>query len=143
MFSTTVIAEDIWSAYGNPNVEKRLDYIQLLGDNGLQDCLGFEAEQCGITRENLLGVTEPAQLSIDSDASTKHLFNSRPGHNTAFSNTKFSNDAIAINNDTFIGYRAKKRKLKKLWESKGWKLIFVHTVAQMNRIINNLKARGE
>ena len=51
MSDTTVIAEQAWNCFGNPHIPRKsfADYrAYLLDENGLQCCLGFDCEQCGI-----------------------------------------------------------------------------------------------
>lgn len=144
MFDTTVIAENKWMAYGNPNIQKKWDgscyFASLLADNDTKCCLGFEAEQCGIPLSRMTRCTQPScmahaqyegkLLNEDLRAIVPHLVDSTG------TDTGFSKDAMRINDNKEITYTQKKKALTKLWREQGWKLIFVKTVAEMKRKIN-------
>lgn len=140
MRSTTVIAEKAWNTCKNPNTPESkpgFNFTRLLNSRGLQCCLGFECEQCGVPRSAIWGRPTPCGIADKSDlAKVPHLLG-RGG------NSAFACEAIDINDSAFLSHKAKKAKLKALWAEQGWKLIFVKTVAQMKRKIKELKARGE
>ncbi len=152
MYSTTVIAENKWYAWGNPHLGLEIPVryrANLLNEDGSQCCLGFESEQCGIHRDDLLSIGLPHQLSDNSGDILElipHLLKDLYpviSDTTKSLSSRFADQAININDDRDMAYEVKKKALVNLWAKHGWKLIFVLTVAEMNRKIKRLKAKGE
>ncbi len=166
MFSTTVIAENKWYAWGNPHLgldweEEILEYSAALwvtdpdaGDAAFdtQCCIGFESEQCGIARKYLDNVGMPEDITLpyddydddDPDSEPDDALKDLLPHlvNDKCRATRFSRKATRIN-DNRMKYEDKKKALVNLWAEQGWKLIFVLTVTEMRCKIKELKAKGE
>lgn len=151
MYDVTVIAEDIWETFGNPKHPKVniFQYAPELLNHKTkrQCCLGFEAEQCGVPREDLTYVTSPHGIGKSQQNKIVHLVTkSMTGSYSSQVSTRFSEDAMSINDHSTMKYADKKRKLKALWKAQGWRLIFVQTVDEMKQLVkkfNNTKHQEE
>lgn len=135
MSDTTVIAEEAWNCYGNPNIPNPKDHkSSLLNYAGQRCCLGFECEQCGIGPADILGVTIPGVIKGRYRSEIWHLANeSMSGY------TDFSGSAMVINDHMDMSYETKKKELVELWAEYGWTLVFVKTVRGMNRKLKQLR----
>lgn len=130
MSDTTVIAEETWNCFGNPNIPKTVFYAsRLLDDKGLQCCLGFECEQCGVARKDILNRYTPFWLAGRSRTEVAHLL----------TGSGFASKAMQINDNAKMSYKEKKQKLIELWAEYGWTLVFVKTVRGMKRKLKQLR----
>ncbi len=96
----------------------------LLNDEGFSCCLGQFAPQINpaVTRESILNkytpqdINKPLALLADEKSNPKE---SIQWHGTAFQNTKFSQEAIQINDDESIDTETRLRRLKEHFATKG------------------------
>jgi len=93
---------------------------KLLNNRGNMCCLGFCLRQCGINESSLFGKNYP------SSGPRRYSNNLRPFVRSDSQDTKLSNDAAAINDDSTLSLFQKIKALKTLFKSKGYAIKFIN-----------------
>lgn len=95
--------------YGDDSVSHGTGATQLLNEEGFMCCLGFVTRQL-LPDVEILGVYQPRDIDV------KYLLNK---------NTKLSQDAMCINDDSGMPYEERERRLTELFKRHGYELEFI------------------
>jgi hypothetical protein len=108
-----------WRCGGDSRATNMLgkEETALLNDKGYMCCLGQWALQFGCEKKDILNEGEPCHINVNVSDKIPLLVNSK------MNNTRFSNRAMKINDDTKTTPEEKIAALKVLLEKKGMKLI--------------------
>lgn len=90
-------------------------------------CLGFVAEQCGVSRKELLGATYPYKLRRSAPPLLAYNYESNTPHGvvTLWRDSELSGTAAQINDSHGLTDSEREEKLILWFENHGLELIFV------------------
>jgi hypothetical protein len=89
----------------------------LLNVDGYMCCLGQILLQLGATKDQIKWLTNPCDINMVIPPLTVEI-------NSEIVDTELAKNAMGINDDKFTTVTEKKKKLTKLFRSKGYRLIF-------------------
>lgn len=99
---------------------------QLLNKQGFMCCLGFRCNQMGVLKKDLLGKSEPNDLSDEYDI--PDLVEDKPIYDWLgamyYENTDFTREAIQINDDNSLTKKERERRIKEHFQKINVKVIF-------------------
>lgn len=116
---TIIIDESKWRCGGNGNKGYRLGKgdTMLMNNKGYMCCLGQVSLQLGATKDQIVGLECPHEMRLRFKPLTRSF-------RGVVTNTQLSNTAMDINDNWTITVAEKKKRLRKLFRSKGYKLVF-------------------
>lgn len=99
-------------------------HSKLLDDCGLKCCLGFFALECGLSKEEILDIEEPAQL-LSKDEDSKLIEWETFLVDELGSNTSDCSSLMLINDSKVSSDKEKEDSIIRIFNNKGIKVSFV------------------
>lgn len=102
----------------------------LLDRGGCMCCLGFVATQCGVPADSILEEADPSMLDADTAKTVPllaEIYDQDEEDGYAYErvrNSKLSNDAIEVNDDSRLTDAERERHLSELFAAHGYEMVF-------------------
>ena len=119
-----VVNRNTWRCGISGKNSRGLGTTYLLNLQGFMCCLGQTCKQVGVPDKKLLEKSYPDYVKIQSDEKPIRYF-TKKDKNGSIINTKLSQKAIRINDDSELTPEVRERKLKSLFSKFKHKLEFV------------------